>query len=163
MAPQRFRGTVPGVWRSLLTVWPAERWGVRNGVTRRHPLTGDVLLVRPGGAGREIRAAAVDAQKMSDWLLARERDRAVEEEQPRDGPNAGKTTWTPGRDVALDRGDDAPVVPDARDGMMGQADESRGHVASQRLVVGDAQQAPSAPGDRASEDWSRSQDLGPGR
>ena len=114
---------------------------------------------------REIRAAAVDAQKqkMSDWLLARERNRAVEEERPRDGPDAGKTTRTPGRDVALDRGDGAPVVPDARDGMMGQADESRRHVASQRLVVGDAQQAPSAPGDRASEDWSRSQDLGPSR
>ena len=70
---------------------------------------------------RKIRAAAVDAQKMSDWLLARERDRAIEEEQPRDGADAAKATRTLGRDVALDRSDGAPVVPDARDGMIRQA------------------------------------------
>ena len=31
---------------------------------------------------REIRAAAVDAQRISDWLMARERERTVEPEQP---------------------------------------------------------------------------------
>ena len=112
---------------------------------------------------REIRAAVVDAQKMSDWLLARERDRAIEEEQPRDGPDAAKTMRTLGRDVALDRSDGAPVVPDARDGMMGQAEESQRHVASQRLIVGNAQHAPSAPGDGARDDWARFQDTGPSR
>ena len=30
---------------------------------------------------REIRAAAVDAQRMSDWLLARERDRTPVEDR----------------------------------------------------------------------------------
>ncbi|MDE2905359.1 MAG: zincin-like metallopeptidase domain-containing protein [Acidobacteriota bacterium] len=31
---------------------------------------------------REIRAAAVDAQRISDWLLTRERERAAEQERP---------------------------------------------------------------------------------
>ena len=35
---------------------------------------------------REIRAAAVDAQRISDWLMARERERAVTEEQPAPEP-----------------------------------------------------------------------------
>ena len=35
---------------------------------------------------REIRAAAVDAQRISDWLLARERERTVEPEQPAPEP-----------------------------------------------------------------------------
>ena len=34
---------------------------------------------------REIRAAAVDAQRISDWLLTRERERTVEQEQPSQG------------------------------------------------------------------------------
>ena len=35
---------------------------------------------------REIRAAAVDAQKISDWLLARERERTAEQERPSPEP-----------------------------------------------------------------------------
>ena len=35
---------------------------------------------------REIRAAAVDAQRISDWLMARERERTVEPEQPAPEP-----------------------------------------------------------------------------
>ena len=35
---------------------------------------------------REIRAAAVDAQKISDWLMARERERTAEQEPPSTEP-----------------------------------------------------------------------------
>ena len=35
---------------------------------------------------REIRAAAVDAQRISDWLMVRERERTVEPEQPAPEP-----------------------------------------------------------------------------
>ncbi len=38
---------------------------------------------------KEIRAAAVDAQRMSDWLLARERDRTQEEERAESGRGDG--------------------------------------------------------------------------
>ena len=110
---------------------------------------------------REIRAAAVDAQRMSDWLLARERDRTVEAEQHRDGREAGATTRTPGREVSPDRGEGAPVLPDAGGGVAGQAGEARETGASQPLTVGVAQRA--APGGADREDASRSQDMGPSR
>ncbi len=112
---------------------------------------------------REIRAAAVDAQRISDWLLARERDRAVEEEQPRDAPDGGKTTRTPGREVTQDRSDGATVVPHGGDDIAGRTDESQGPVASQRLVIDDAPRTPSASSDGARDDWARSQDTGPSR
>ena len=38
---------------------------------------------------KEIRAAAVDAQRMSDWLLARERDRTQVEERAESGRDDG--------------------------------------------------------------------------
>ena len=112
---------------------------------------------------REIRAAAVDAQRMSDWLLARERDRAVEEEQPREGPDSGKAARTPGREVTADRTDGVPVAPDLSGVLPGQADEAPEHGVSDRMIANGVQQAPSAPGDGARDDWSRSQDTGPSR
>ena len=42
---------------------------------------------------REIRADAVDAQRISDWLMARERERAVTEEQPAPEPATAKRGW----------------------------------------------------------------------
>ena len=110
---------------------------------------------------REIRAAAVEAQRMSDWLLARERDRTVEEEQHRDGPDAGGTARTPSRETSPDRGDGAPVLPDAGDGVSGHLDDARGADAAQPLTAGLAQRA--VPGDADREDSSRSQDMGPSR
>ena len=110
---------------------------------------------------REIRAAAVDAQRMSDWLLARERDRTVEEEQHRGGSDAGGTARTPGRETSPDRGDGAPVLPDAGGGVAGQLDDARGADAAQPLTTGLAQRA--APGDADREDSSRTQDTGPSR
>ena len=39
---------------------------------------------------KEIRAAAVDAQRMSDWLMARERERSMgDDKAEREGPNEG--------------------------------------------------------------------------
>ncbi|MCY4661961.1 MAG: zincin-like metallopeptidase domain-containing protein [Acidobacteria bacterium] len=110
---------------------------------------------------REIRAAAVDAQRMSDWLLARERTRTVEEEQHRGGPDVGGPARTPGREVSPDRGDGALVVPVAGGGVAGQPDETRDTGAPQPLPVGGAPR--SAPGDGDREGWSRSQDTGPSR
>ena len=42
-----------------------------------------------GNDPREIRAAAVDAQRMSDWLLARERDRSQVDERAESGRDDG--------------------------------------------------------------------------
>ena len=39
---------------------------------------------------REIREASVDAQRASDWLVARERERVVEQEKDAPGPDAGE-------------------------------------------------------------------------
>ncbi len=83
--------------------------------------------------------AGVDAQRMSDWLLAHERDRMVEEEQPRDGPGFGGTAQTPNRKISQDRGDGEPVITAAEGGITGKADESRGDIVAQRLA--------SVPGD----------------
>ena len=35
---------------------------------------------------REIRAASVDAQRISDWLMARERERSAEQDRPSPEP-----------------------------------------------------------------------------
>ena len=80
---------------------------------------------------------------------------------------AERQSWnaarTPGREVTVDRADSAPVAPDPRVGTMGQADEPQEHGASQRMIAGEAQQAHSAAGDGARDDWSRSRDSGPSR
>ena len=110
---------------------------------------------------REIRAAAVDAHRIPDWLLTRERGRTVEEEQRRDGPDACGTARTPSRETSPDRGDGAPVLLDAGGGVTGQLDDARGADAVQPLTAGFAQRA--MPGDADREDSSRSQDTGPSR
>ena len=112
---------------------------------------------------KEIRAAAVDAQRISDCLMARERDRTVEEEQNRDGPDAGQAARAPGREVAPERGDGAPVVPGAGERPATQADESHARAASPRPALSDAQPTPSVPVHDAGPDWSQSQEPGPSR
>ena len=73
---------------------------------------------------KEIRAAAVDAQRMSDWLMTRERDRSVahertEHEQPVDGgmppPSRERdpAPTLPGGPVAMRETRDAPSGEDA--------------------------------------------------
>ena len=47
---------------------------------------------------KEIRAAAVDAQRMSDWLMARERDRSVADERTEHELPVGGGTPPPSRD-----------------------------------------------------------------
>ncbi len=72
---------------------------------------------------KEIRAAAVDAQRISDWLLARERERSVgEDKAERQGPNEGLSR-EPGPRESTSRamsetGERSPVD-----------DSSRGHAA----------------------------------
>ena len=112
---------------------------------------------------KEIRAAAVDAQRISDWLMARERDRTVEDEQNRDGPDAGQAARAPGREVAPERGDGAPVVPGAGERPATQADESHARAASPRPALSDAQPTPSVPVHDAGPDWSQSPESGPSR
>lgn len=104
-------------------------------------------------APRETRGAAVDAQRLSDWLLAHEHDRTVEGAQPRDGPSFGGTAQTPDRKISQYRGDGEPVIPAAEDGITGKADESQVHVVAQRLVVGEAQRGASVPGDGDREEF----------
>ena len=48
-----------------------------------------------GNDPREIRAAAVDAQRISDWLTARERERGVKQEQPAPEPANREEGMTP--------------------------------------------------------------------
>ena len=110
---------------------------------------------------REIRAAAVEAQRMCDWLLARERERTVDEEQHRDGGDAGATARIPSRGTSPDRGDGAPVLSNAGDGVSGHLDDARGADAAQASTAGLAPRA--LPGDADREDSSRSQDMGPSR
>ncbi len=44
---------------------------------------------------REIRAAAVDAQRISDWLIARERERTAEQERPSPAPASREDAMAP--------------------------------------------------------------------
>ena len=69
---------------------------------------------------REIRAACVDAQKMSDWLVARERERVVEKEQPAQeqpavaetrAPAAPERTAPARKAEQPDRAAEQPAVP----------------------------------------------------
>ena len=53
---------------------------------------------------REIRAAAVDAQKISDWLMARERERTAEQEPPSTEPANREDAMAP----TPARGDGSP-------------------------------------------------------
>ena len=84
---------------------------------------------------REIRASAVDGQRMSDWLLAREWDRMVEEEPHRDAPDAGQAARTPDRGVTPERRDGATVAPNFGAGSTSPPDESRGHTESHRRLA----------------------------
>ena len=68
---------------------------------------------------KEIRAAAVDAQRISDWLLARERERSMGVEAEREQPNTG-AGGTPERNnperlprVAPEVGGGSQAEPDA--------------------------------------------------
>ena len=49
---------------------------------------------------REIREASVDAQRASDWLVARERERAVEKDAEKEQASAGGDRRAPAREVA---------------------------------------------------------------
>ena len=57
---------------------------------------------------KEIRAAAVDAQRISDWLLSRERERSLGDEKPEPERPEGAASGTPERDP--ERPPPAPAV-----------------------------------------------------
>ena len=57
---------------------------------------------------KEIRAAAVDAQRISDWLIARERERSLGDEKAEPERPAGAADRTPERDPERPR----PTVPE---------------------------------------------------
>lgn len=76
---------------------------------------------------REVRAAAVDAQRMSDWLLARERDRTVEEMSSIGTVlTPAERRGTPSREGSLDRGYGALAQPDAGGVVPGPSGDARG-------------------------------------
>ena len=61
---------------------------------------------------REMRAAAVDAQRMSDWLMARERERTAERERT-DGAGDAREPDGPERSpIAAPEAPDHPQAPD---------------------------------------------------
>ncbi len=66
---------------------------------------------------KEIRAAAVDAQRMSDWLLARERERTVEQERPAPDPasRGDAAAPAPEREPMAARGGGAAPAAEAPD------------------------------------------------
>ena len=151
-AREEFRAEIAAMMTGeQLGVGPEPRHGTAYVSSRTNVLENDP---------KEIRAAAVDAQRISDWPMARERERTVEEEQSRDGPDAGQAARASGREVALKRGDGAPVVPgQERDRRFG-ADEAYGHAASPRPALSDAQPTPSVPVHDARPNWSQSQESG---
>ena len=77
---------------------------------------------------REIRAAAVDAQRISDWLLARERERTVDQEQP---SQAAAT-----RDDAMPPAPDREQMRASVDSGTGRAEEVRGPAAAPQRDAG---------------------------
>ncbi len=64
---------------------------------------------------REIRAAAVDAQRISDWLLVRERERSLGDERAAPAPAGatGETREPDGPERSPRMGPDAPGAPPA--------------------------------------------------
>ena len=68
---------------------------------------------------REIREASVDAQRASDWLVARERERAVEKDEDHEQPPADSERERP-RQVAREV---VPELPAAREAEAGRGDE----------------------------------------
>ena len=74
---------------------------------------------------REIRAAAVDAQRMSDWLMARERERTLDEGQVQGERPGTDASATPDRgDVERSPG----VASEARGGAAGAVHQDTGDV-----------------------------------
>ena len=77
---------------------------------------------------REIRAAAVDAQRISDWLIARERERTAEQERPSPEPASREDAMAP----APER-----VAMPVRVGNGGErAEEARGRAAAPQRDTG---------------------------
>ena len=89
---------------------------------------------------KEIRAAAVDAQRISDWLLARERERSLGDEQAEHGRPEDGAGRTPERDperpprAVPEVGDALQPAPDA-----GPRDLSRSAQVINSAAVGDRQ------------------------